>query len=270
MLSFLIIFAGLFGLVIGSFLNALIWRLHSGESMMDRSRCPKCHQVIAWYDNLPVVSYLLLNAKCRHCKKNIHWQYPVVEMTTAILYILSIMAFRDMLSSLNLDLLFNVLRVWFVIAVMIIVFVYDLRWYIILDKVIFVAAIVLSIFWLIDNLLLRSNFNIYSFLPLLLAVISGFGFFWLQYVISKGKWIGGGDVKLGIVIGLALPLAGHTIAAIFLAYMLGAIFGIGLIVFGKKSLGSKLPFGTFLAVSVVVISLWGDRIIGWYLKILGF
>ena len=82
-------FIFIFGLIIGSFLNCLVWRLHTGEGMMNRSYCPKCKQQIAWYDNIPVLSFVLLGGKCRHCRQKISWQYPVVELATGIFFLIT-------------------------------------------------------------------------------------------------------------------------------------------------------------------------------------
>ena len=137
------IFVFVIGLTIGSFLNCLIWRLHKKESMMGRSYCPKCHHKLAWYDNIPVFSFLVLGGKCRYCKKKISWQYPVVEFITGVLFVIAFFRIYDLgFGILDFDLflilnhkleIINLFRDWFIIAVMIVVFIYDLRWYLILD-----------------------------------------------------------------------------------------------------------------------------------------
>lgn len=277
MWNLLLIYSGLLGLIIGSFLNALIWRLHSGESMFDRSRCPKCHHVLAWHDNIPLFSFLFLRGKCRHCGVAISWQYLVVEFVTSVLFVLIFLNHESRVMSQDalfiiLDSKFLILlfRDWFIVSIMIIVFVYDLRWYLILDKVLVPAGVILFGLWLIENYLIGNLLKIENWKLIIMSFAIGFGFFALQYYISNGKWIGGGDVKLGIVMGLALPQPSHIVGAIFLAYILGSIFGLILIGFGKKELGSKLPFGTFLSVATVVIMLWGEGLINWYFKLLGF
>lgn len=277
MFNLLIIYSGLLGLIIGSFLNALVWRLHSGESMLDRSRCPKCHHILNWYDNVPVLSYLLLKGKCRHCGVEISVQYPVVELVTSLLFVLvflnqesRVMSQGALFITLDSELLIQILRGWFIIAVMVIVFIYDLRWYLILDKVLLSSGIALFTMWIIEHWGTGNILEIGNWTSLIFSVLIGFGFFGLQYFVSKGKWIGGGDVKLGILMGLALPQPSRVAAAIFLAYILGSISGVTLIIFGKKDLGSKLPFGTFLAAGTISIMLWGNNIINWYAHLLGF
>ncbi len=260
-----------FGLIIGSFLNALIWRLHSGESMLDRSRCPVCHQVIRWYDNVPVFSYLWLHGKCRTCKVSISLQYPVVELVAAILFFVAFKKNEVGLLNLDFNSAINLIRLWFVISVMVLVFVYDLRWYLILDKVTMPASITLFVFWLLERGQQVNSLQVKStWLELFFSLLIGYCFFALQYYGSRGKWLGGGDVKLGVVMAFALVAPGKIVAAIFMAYILGAIVGVVLIAFGKKELGSKLPFGTFLAVTTVIVMFWGEIIINWYAKLAGF
>lgn len=257
-----------FGLIIGSFLNALIWRLHSGESMMTRSMCPKCKHQLAWFDNIPVLSFVFLRGKCRYCSERISWQYPAVESITALLFLLS--AVQVMTDYFVLSTYYFLLKSWFLISVMIVIFVYDLRWYLILDKVTIPASIILFCSWIIENWYFGNLFKFSSWSLLIASTAVGYGFFAIQYYGSKGKWLGGGDVKLGLLMALALATPSKIIAAIFIAYVMGAIVGISLIALRKKELSSKLPFGTCLAAATVAVLLYGEAIINWYLKIAGF
>ncbi|MFA4834327.1 MAG: prepilin peptidase, partial [Patescibacteria group bacterium] len=209
-------FVFLFGLVIGSFLNCLIWRLHKEEGMWNRSYCPLCQKQIAWYDNIPILSFILLGGKCRHCGKPISWQYPVVELIVGILFVLSfylnLKTFTSALlpnsqfSIFNFQLLFTshflilTLRDWFIIAVMIVIFIYDLRWSLILDKVTLPACLVVFIL----NLALGV-----SWLALVVSAAIGGSFFLIQFLVSGGKWIGGGDIRLGLLMGFSLGSVSH-------------------------------------------------------------
>ena len=249
-LSIILVFIFFFGLIIGSFLNCLIWRLHKKESLLGRSYCPKCKKQIAWYDNLPVLSFILLRGKCRQCGKKISWQYPTVELITAVLFI---MAFLYNFESIKIKLF----RDWFLICIMIVVFIYDLRWYLILDIITLPAGLVILIF----NLFLGMSWQ-----NLLLSGIIGGSFFLIQFVVSKGKWIGGGDIRLGWLIGLALGWPG-LVAAIIISYFIGSIVGLGLIAAGKKKWGSEVPFGVFLAVGSVITLFWQEPILNWYFNL---
>jgi prepilin signal peptidase PulO-like enzyme (type II secretory pathway) len=238
--------------------------------MLDRSRCPKCHEIIAWYDNIPLLSYLLLGGHCRRCRQPISVQYPLVELAGGILFVLAFSIFEKGFIGGEILAIVGLLKYWFVIAIMLVIFVFDLRWYMILDKVTLPAGIVLFFVWLFEesqmvNLLSARN----TWLELIFTLLIGYGFFAVQYYGSKGKWLGGGDVKLGVVMALALATPGKIVAAIFLSYILGAIVGVGLIALGKKEFSSKLPFGTFLAVATIAMLLYGQQIIEWYMKFTG-
>jgi len=259
MINIFCFFIFLLGLVIGSFINCLVWRLHKKEGIMNRSYCPKCRQQIAWYDNIPVLSFVILRSKCRRCAKKISWQYPIVELITAFLFVLAF----HINSALIFDLRFTIhdlriLRDWFIISVMIVIFIYDLRWYLILDKVTIPAGIVVLIF----NLVLGANLW-----NLLISGIIGGSFFLVQFLVSKGKWVGGGDIRLGALMGLILGWP-SVMLAIFLAYIIGSVAAIGLLIRKKKKLGSMVPMGIFLSTATIIILFWGEQILNWYLEIL--
>ena len=263
------LFTFIFGLIIGSFLNCLVWRLHVGGGMWGRSYCPKCKKQIAWHDNIPVFSFLFLKGKCRHCGGSISIQYPLTELIVAILFVLAFVVNLDLRFTnydlrivdlfLNLESKFLILliRDWFLISVMIIIFIYDLRWYLILDKVTIPACVI--VFFM--NILLG-----FSWLNLLISGIIGGSFFLLQFVVSRGKWIGGGDIRLGVLMGLSLGWP-NVILAIFLAYLIGSVVGIGLIFSGKKKWGSQVPMGIFLSTATLITLFWGNEILAWYLNL---
>ena len=252
-LPIILAFVFLFGLIIGSFLNCLVWRLRTGESLLGRSYCLKCKKQIAWHDNLPVLSFVLLKGKCRQCGGKISWQYPIVELTTGVLFVLAYYLNYE-LRITNYELIIQLLRDWFLISAMMVIFIYDLRWYLILDIVTLPACLVV----LILNLAL--GFSLWN---LLVSGIIGSGFFLLQFLISGGKWIGGGDIRLGLLMGLALGWPG-VIAAIIISYFLGSLVGLGLIAAGKKRWGSEIPLGVFLAAGTIIDLFWQERILDWY------
>ena len=166
----------LLGLAVGSFLNVVIFRLGTKKSIIKgRSFCPHCRVKIFWYDNLPLLSFLILRGRCRHCQKKISIQYPLVELVTAVIFVwfyiyfgLSIKYFIYLIFSCSL----------------LIIFVYDLKHYLILD----VVTIPAIIFAFLANLYLGLGFW-----SLILGALIGSGFFAFQYIISQGKWVGGGD-----------------------------------------------------------------------------
>lgn len=237
----------LFGLVVGSFLNVVICRLYSGQSLIwPGSTCPNCKKPIAWYDNIPLFSFVWLEGKCRHCRKKISWQYPAVEFVTALIFVWLYLIF-----GLSIQLPFLMIFSSFLVVI----FIHDFKHCVILDKV----TIPAMVFALVANLYLG-----YAWSDLLLGAIIGGGFFGLQYFLSKGKWIGDGDIRLGVVMGLMLGWQ-LLIVALFLAYLVGAIFGTLLIILGKKKISSTIPFGTFLSLATFFTFLYGWQILGWYI-----
>lgn len=248
----------IFGLIFGSFLNVVIWRTHVKESILTgRSHCPKCRHILGPVELVPVVSFLAQKGKCRHCGKPISWQYPLVELATAVLFLLAYLPYELRLTAYNFFLL---ARTWFVIATLVVIFVYDLKYYLILDKIIYPAAAV--VFLTIP--LVSGGLNWWSLADAGLAAAIGGGFFLLQYLISKGKWIGGGDMRMGALMGLILGLK-ELFVALFFAYVIGAIFGLALVATKKKTMKSQIPFGTFLAAGTLIAMFWGVEILKWYL-----
>jgi len=252
----MIILIFILGLIVGSFLNALIFRLHSGESFVKgRSHCNFCKHELTALDLVPVFSFMFLRGRCRYCQKPISWQYPAVEIITAITFVLLLQNYGLRITDYGfwIQLIFA--------SILIVIAVFDLKHYLILDKVIW-PAFLLSI---------MVNLFLGGWHLALWGLLAGLGlaiFFGLQFFLSRGRWIGFGDVKLGLVLGSILnwPLALTMLA---LAYFIGAIVGIGLIVSGKKQFSSKIAFGTFLAGSAIITMIWGAGITNWYLKLIG-
>lgn len=251
-LNLILIF--LFGLAIGSFLNVVIYRAKIKKSILrPRSFCPHCKHLLAWFDLIPVLSFVSLKGRCRYCRKKISPVYALVELATGILFVL----FYLQNSNFNLALAFNL----FFVSILIVTFVYDLRYYLIIDNVILlgaIAAIFASIF--LGGL---------SFPQAILGSLAAGVFFAIIVLVSRGKWMGGGDVKLGFLLGLILGWP-KILVALFLAFILGSIVGLFLVIRGKKKLKSAVPFGPFLALSALVVMLAGDRILNWYLHLIIF
>lgn len=251
-MAYLILAIFLFGLILGSFLNAVIFRLHSGESFLfGRSHCFKCNHELSAADLVPVLSFLWLRGRCRYCRAKLSWQYPVVEILTGALMVLLAIKFQ-----MNFGPEFFISAVF--IAFLIVIAVFDLKHYLILDKVVipfFVLALANSIYQK-------------YFLSSVIGALVIAGFFGLQYLISRGRWIGLGDVKLGLVLG---SLGGWMLGVVLIvvAYFAGAAAGLGLILGKKKQLSSRMPFGVFLGSSAIITILYGDKILAWYLKLIG-
>lgn len=262
-----IVLSFIFGACIGSFLNVVIWRLPREEKLNGRSECPNCHHQLAWYDLIPVFSYLFLRGRCRYCQTKISPRYWMIELITASLFALATVVFFP---TQNLDYIL-LLKLFFVIAVCIAVFVIDLEHYLILDKVIFPAIAGVLLFNLALDLFSHHRLLQLSSLTmsgLLAAAIAGI-FFWLLWAISKGRWMGFGDVKFAVLMGLILGFPVIFIG-LFLSFILGSLVGLPLVILGKKGLSSQIPFGTFLTISTIIALFWGNALWQWYFSLISF
>ncbi|PIT94300.1 hypothetical protein COT98_04410 [Candidatus Falkowbacteria bacterium CG10_big_fil_rev_8_21_14_0_10_39_9] len=259
-----------FGLIIGSFLNCLVWRLYKEETLLGRSFCPKCHHQISWFDNIPILSWLILKGRCRHCHKAIAVQYPLVEFIVGVLFALVFIKFYGAGFAYSpLDFYvwvftgakaWYLLAGWWAIAIMTIIFIFDVRWLLIsLPAIIWSAVVIFSL-----DLILG-----YNFWNILLSVVIGASFFGLQFLLTREKGIGEGDIWLGGLMGLIFPNWHLLLAAIFISYMLGGITGIVMIIVWGKKLKTKLPLGVFLALGSVIALFFGQSLIDWYLGLLG-
>lgn len=248
----ILFFLFILGLLVGSFLNVVIFRLHRSESFLTgRSKCLFCGHKLKPLDLVPLVSFLALWGKCRYCKHQFSSQYFWVELITGLVFVLIYQsAWPDYFQILT----------WLIAACfLIIIFVYDLKYYLILDKVILPAIILVFV----ANILL-------GFDPgnLFLAMLLGGGFFWLQYVMSHGRWIGGGDIRLGAFLGALLGWP-QVVTALFIAYVGGSLVSVALLIWQHKGLKDKVPFGTFLTVGAFLAMLYGDRLVDWYWALFG-
>lgn len=254
---FTAIFVFILGLIIGSFLNVVIVRLKAKKQFLTgHSQCPQCGHQLAWLDLIPILSFLFLRGKCHYCKAKISWQYPLMEIATGLIFFIGYWHYLTVSDSLN-QLIISYLIYLVFSCFLLIIFVYDLKYYLILDKV-SLSALIAAV--ALNYLLGRPMLNL-----LLAALLIG-GFFLLQFIFSKGKWIGGGDIRLGLVMGAMLgwPMA---LTALVLAYVIGAVVGLLLVLLKQKSWHSQLPFGAFLAPATWVVYLWGSNIVAWYFKL---
>lgn len=253
MIPIFAVFSFILGLVIGSFLNCLIWRLYKNETIGGRSYCPKCRHNIAWYDNIPVFSFLLLSGKCRHCQQKISWQYPLVEIATALLFLL---AFLNASLWPQFSLLLT--RDWLLIITLVIVFVYDWRWQLIPMTVIWPMCLAVIIL----NLLIG-----FSWYAILISGAAAALFFLIQYVVTKKRGLGEGDIWLGLLLGLSFPTWPQLFLIMLISYSMGSIIGLLLISFRKKKMKSQVALGPFLAFGAIITLIWGEKIIFWYFSL---
>jgi len=252
-------FVFLLGLMVGSFLNAVIFRLYSNESIsykssFERSHCPICKHELAWYDLIPVFSFIMLKAKCRYCGKPISWQYPLVEIATGFTFVFifqHFVGFFDLFYYLTLS------------CLLLVVFVYDLKHYIIPDKV--TIALIFFVLYHFLYMLTSGQEIVQGLANHFLSAVGSFCFLGAIFLISKGRSMGFGDVKLAFFMGLSLGFPG-ILAAFFISFVLGGMVGCVLMLFHKKGLKSEIPFGPFLAFGTFAALFFGKELIEWYLS----
>jgi len=246
------IFLFIGGLLLGSFINMIVWRIPNSITLKGRSLCVHCLHTLAWIDLIPVVSFLLLRFKCRYCLQKISWRYPLLELATAVA-LMFVWVARPQFFSAPLEIFFAVL----VVGVLITLFVIDYEYQIIPDVITLPAIAVFMILQIARGTQVGS---------LLFAALLAGGFFAAQYVFSKGRWIGDGDIRLGILMGVILGWP-YVLAALIIAYVLGAGIGLVFIGLGKAKLSSKTPFGTYLAASTFIALFYGSQLIDWYFRL---
>jgi len=250
MVEIIIIFV--LGLAVGGFLNVIEYRINKKLSIGGRSICPHCRHVLRLVDVLPIASFLILGGQCRYCHKKISWQYPLVEFMIAILFLLFYIKYSMTLGLADPYLWRDLIALSFLVLI----FIYDFKNYLILDSISIPAIFII----LVINSLLG-----YPLDSMFYGVLIGGGFFLLQYIISGGRWIGGGDIRLGIIMGVLLGWQ-LVIIALFISYLIGAVFGLGAILIKGRKASHQVPFGTYLTVGTVITMLLGEIILNWYLS----
>lgn len=250
---FYLVVTALLGLIIGSFLNVVIYRLHTGKSLNNRSHCLSCGKILHWYELFPVISYLVLRGRCSNCQSFIPLRYVLVEALTAGVFVLAYLKTGDITEFIVLSA---------ILSVLIVGLVYDLYHMIIPDEVVLVATV------LAGTLISWQAYFAMSFLPILLA-LSGAVIAFLVYAslwfLSLGRAFGFGDAKLAIPLGILVGLSG-VFSMIVLSFWIGAVIALFLMGLQKilhsrhrviglpyVKMKSEIPFAPFLVVAFTVV-----------------
>jgi len=267
MQTVILIFTGVLGVIVGSFLNVVILRYNTGKGIGGRSMCMACRKTLSWYELLPLVSFVIQNGRCRSCGARLSMQYFIVELLTGVSFVLVASRYVSNIlvsSEQSLALLFG----FVLVSLFMIIAVYDLRHLIMPDA--FVASFVgLSVIQLFVPIL--SGGTTWFALPTLLQVLAGVVVplpFLILWLISKGRWIGFGDIKFMVGIGLLLGLA-QGITAVIFSFWIGTIWILGLYVFRvimqllstrrfedlglHRIIGREIPFAPFLILATFII-----------------
>lgn len=255
-----------FGTMVGSFLSVLIHRIHEKKAgiLFGRSQCPKCKYKLRPLDLIPVLSYVFTRGKCRNCKKSISLTYPALELMTGFtflaLYLFMPHLFEIHGTSYSTGYLHTVLFYYLAFTGLIYTFFYDLKYMEISDRILLPLIGLGVILPFTPNYFLTPNDMAFG---LLIPVL----FFGFQILISKGKWIGGGDLRIGALMGVLLGWQA-VLVALFTGYLLGAITGLMLLSSKKFTRKSMIPFGPFLVVGAYIAFFYGQEIIDRYIGLI--
>lgn len=251
---------GLLGLVVGSFLNVVVWRVPRGESVVrPPSACPGCHEPIAWYDNVPVVSWLVLRGRCRRCDAPISARYVVVELLTGALFVAVplVLGWGTALPAF-----------WYLVAVAVALAAIDIDVHRLPD------AIVLPSYPVAAALLVLASWQpgvSFDAGALLRAAVGGVALFalYLVLVLIHPRGMGLGDLKLAGVLGMYLGWVGWgaLVVGTFAAFLLGGIFGIALMALGRAGRRTQVPFGPWMLIGALGAVVVGERVAAWYLAV---
>lgn len=265
----IILILAVLGLILGSFVNALVYRVHEQSKpskkakkelsiVNGRSICPHCKHELAPKDLIPVISWLMLKGRCRYCRKPISWQYPLVEALTAVLFVVSYLFWPMDWNALGIV---NFV-VWLImLAGFMALIVYDIRWMLLPNRIIY-PLIGLALLLAVVNVVAEGSLAALG--SLLASVAIAGGLFYALFAISSGRWIGGGDVKLGGLIGLLLADPSLSFFMLLLASTLGTVFVLPGLLLRRLNTSNRIPFGPFLIIAAILVKLFGAAVIEWY------
>lgn len=272
------VFIAFLGVILGSFINAFVWRLrqqldddgvprklsaaqkHKLSITKGRSMCPQCRHLLAPKDLMPVLSWLLLKGRCRYCGKPISVAYPIVELLTGLLFAVTYIAWPYQLIGAEWLIFAGFLMM---LVFLIVLSIYDLRWWILPTRLIYTAAIVYGMSLLIGSHILGEPWRFWESLSA--AGLYGVLFFTI-YIISyyrsktdssRQDLLGFGDVRLAFVLGLAVGVPANVFLAMFLSSLVGLVAAVPDLARKQKNLGSAMPFGPFLVFGAWAAALWG-------------
>lgn len=249
----------LFGLAVGSFLNVVILRFDELKTIwLSRSHCPKCKKELGWQDLIPFFSYILLWGRCRYCQKPISYQYPIVEGLTALLFVIIYYYYGLMWPALFLAV---------IVSILIVIAAYDII-HMEVPDILTYLGIFFALGFIFVKLHFENSLNWESLIPYGYAVLASGGFLGFLVIVSREKWMGKGDILLGVLMGVLLGMP-SVLVGLFFAFIIGSIVGLALIALRKKTLKDAVPFGPLLILGTIIALFWGGDIINMYLKYLG-
>lgn len=283
------IFLGILGLVSGSFAGASVWRLRAAQLradqknkidvtasekkqvaklkkkslQSDRSVCLHCGHTLAWYDLIPLVSWLTLRGRCRYCHQRIGWFEPAMELGVAFVFVISYFFWP-----MSLTTVIDIARfvIWLVASVgLVILFAYDMKWYLLPNTIVFPLIGLGAVNAILVAAASRFDAMTVSSIVFSCAILSGL--YYLIYIFSKRQWVGFGDVKLGLALALLLSSWQLALTTLFLANLIGTLIFLPFMLSGKMNRQTHVPFGPLLISGWFISGIFGMNIIHWYMGI---
>jgi leader peptidase (prepilin peptidase) / N-methyltransferase len=254
MMTPLYLLALLTGLCFGSFASVIIHRLHTGEKgfFWGRSKCPKCRHALGPVDLVPLLSFVSSKFKCRYCKKPISITYPLLELAMGLGFLVTTVW-------VGVESVWKLPYFLFLTFVFVTVSFYDILFQEIPDSLSLPTIVVAGLAGVFGHL--------YSLSSLGLGLLVPVAFFATLFLVSSGRWLGGGDIRIGAIMGLVLGWP-KILVGLFLAYFIGSLFSAVGLITGKIRLKSTIPFGPFLFLGTYLAMIWGDKILNWYLGLI--
>lgn len=254
----------IFGAAIGSFISVLIYRIHAKKRgiFQGRSACQQCETKLAPLDLIPIASFLVLRGKCRYCSKDISYMYPLLELVSGALFVLLFFKFPFANSALQFsgNLLGLYLLHAFYAGILIFTFFYDLKYLKVADEILLPGILIGLIATLMPGTPL--------FIDALLGAALSLAFFGIQILVSRGEWVGYGDLRVGAFMGVILGWK-LMIVALFLSYFVGSFVAVIIALRKKKFMGVKIPFAPMLVTGTLLALFFGNDLLEWYLGGMG-
>lgn len=249
-----LIFSFILGIIIGSFLNVVGLRYNTGMTLKGRSKCFSCGKNLEWHELIPLFSFLIQGGECKGCKSKISWQYPLIECTAGVLFVLIFYFFPPLDLSSGLITIFYL----FITSILLVITIYDIRHKIIPDELVYAFDIVVLV-----KLFIGPGMTL--IMPDIMDILAGPILalpFLCMWLFSKGTWMGLGDAKLVLGIGWLLGLV-YGVSAIILAFWIGAFVSVAwvYIVFRKMKSRYEIPFGPYLILGMYIVLFWGIKVI---------
>ena len=260
----MIIFLFVLGAACGSFVGAMTWRMRKRmDWVKGRSICEHCKHKLSSLDLMPLLSWLVLRGKCRYCHKPIGWTAFLLEIGMATAFVASYLFWPlgEVIVGDGLDLVqLTLFLIWLIIVIlMVALLVYDARWRLLPNKLLWPLVGVAAIFAILNNIFIQQLTSVDFLMQIGLAMIPVAGVYGALYLLSRGKWIGFGDVKFGLVVGLLVNWLG-AVLVLAGANLIGTLSILPMIITRKMSMNSKIPFGPFLIVALFLVFLFSDNL----------